>query len=345
MKRNTGIDLLRILSMIMILYIHVLGQSGVMDLFDITSLQYRMGWIVLMASFCAVNVFALISGYVGVDVEFKYSKIIAMWLQVVFFTVGLTTVMYFVLPEGKVTSEHFIKAIMPIRSNRYWYYTAYFGMSFLIPALNHLINTMEQNKLKKMLICIIIFMSVYPSLVNKDLFQIANGFSMVWLMVLYLIGGYIKRYPLSDKLRPSVCFMIYALLIIISWVGKLYTDGLPVGEEFIKFNRYTAPAILLSAIVLLIGFSRLEIKHTKTITFVGPLCFGVYLTHALGVVFNNCISNKYGFMGSYGALRMLGTISLIVVFWFVLGIFIEFVRQKLFKLLHVEKLYVWKNIR
>ena len=39
-KRNYGIDLLRIVSMVMIVILHILGQGGVLDAADNLSPQY-----------------------------------------------------------------------------------------------------------------------------------------------------------------------------------------------------------------------------------------------------------------------------------------------------------------
>ena len=64
MKRNYGIDALRILSMFMVVVLHVLGQGGMLSGSEPGSLKYWTLWFLEIACFCATDCFALISGYV-----------------------------------------------------------------------------------------------------------------------------------------------------------------------------------------------------------------------------------------------------------------------------------------
>ena len=84
-KRNYGVDALRILAMYMIVILHVLGQGGILDAVRRGTGQYSVAWFMEIASYCAVNCYALISGYVGVKTKFRMSNILYLWLQVVFY--------------------------------------------------------------------------------------------------------------------------------------------------------------------------------------------------------------------------------------------------------------------
>lgn len=64
-SRNYGIDLLRIVSMFMICILHVIGVWGG-EASATLSLNYNIAWLIECACDCAVNAFALISGYVGI---------------------------------------------------------------------------------------------------------------------------------------------------------------------------------------------------------------------------------------------------------------------------------------
>ena len=84
-ERNYGIDLLRMVSMILVAVLHVLGQGGVIsEAGKHTPFNaYKVAWFLEIAAFCAVNCYAAISGYVGIKSKFKYSNIIYLWLQVI----------------------------------------------------------------------------------------------------------------------------------------------------------------------------------------------------------------------------------------------------------------------
>ena len=88
--RNYGIDLLKMTSMLMVVFLHLLGGGGILDGLEQLSLGYEMMWLLETACYCAVNCFAMATGYIMCRTRFKYSRIIALWLQVVFYTLGIT---------------------------------------------------------------------------------------------------------------------------------------------------------------------------------------------------------------------------------------------------------------
>ena len=120
--RNHGIDLLRIVSMLMVLILHILGPGGILKNTNILSANYEAAWLLEIAAFCAVNCYALASGYVGLYTKFKYTNIVHIWLQVAFYNVLFTAIAAALLPE--VTSHHILEACLPVHNNFYWYFTA-----------------------------------------------------------------------------------------------------------------------------------------------------------------------------------------------------------------------------
>ena len=81
-ERNYGIDFLRILSMMFIVILHSIGKGGILDNATILSPQYKIAWYLECFACCAVNIFALISGYVsyrGKEEKIKYSNLINLW--------------------------------------------------------------------------------------------------------------------------------------------------------------------------------------------------------------------------------------------------------------------------
>ena len=91
-KRNIGIDVLRTLAMFMICIIHVLGKGGVIGNTEAMSAHYYAAILLNIFVFCAVNCFAIISGYVGINAKYKYSNFAELWLRVLFYTVSITAV-------------------------------------------------------------------------------------------------------------------------------------------------------------------------------------------------------------------------------------------------------------
>lgn len=83
-SRNYGIDLLRMLSMYMVCTLHTLGQGGILEATSEHSSQYCLAWLLEIAAYCAVDCFALISGYVGATARFRPINLLRLWLQAAF---------------------------------------------------------------------------------------------------------------------------------------------------------------------------------------------------------------------------------------------------------------------
>ena len=61
-ERNYGIDCLRLVAMFMIVIIHILGKGGIVK--AATGYKFAEAWFWEISTCCAVNCYAMISGYV-----------------------------------------------------------------------------------------------------------------------------------------------------------------------------------------------------------------------------------------------------------------------------------------
>ena len=75
-KKNYGIDALRMLAMFMVVVLHILAHGGVLNASARLTSQYEAGWFLQSAAFCAVDVFALISGYVWIHAKYRYRNFV-----------------------------------------------------------------------------------------------------------------------------------------------------------------------------------------------------------------------------------------------------------------------------
>ena len=150
--RNYGIDLLKILCMFFIVILHCIGHGGLASSTIENSTTYRFVWLMETIAYCAVDIFGLISGYVAYTDEekkFKISNFIRLWLQVVFYSLSITTIFYF-LKENSVLKSEFSNSVTPIAHNLYWYFTAYAALFVFMPLINKAIRNCNNTFLKKM---------------------------------------------------------------------------------------------------------------------------------------------------------------------------------------------------
>lgn len=342
-KRNVGVDLLRIFSMFLICIIHILDNSNILygDNNSIT-INYGIAWVLEIIAICAVNSYALISGYVGVDTKYKYTGIIQLWFQVIFYTLLITCVFSLWKPEVIGVKEVFA-ALTPVISEEYWYFTAYFAMFFFIPFLNFLVNEMKQKHVYQLVISLVGVFCIMQTLAHKDIFGTFGGNSTLWLSILYIIGAYIKKYNVNKKITNKKAVLIYFICIILTWGSKLFIEvitlkvfGTAKGGSLLFMH--TSPTILVAAVMMLIIFSNLEFKENiaKYIVFFGKCTFSIYLIHTHPLVWNNILNVLFS---SYATLSTI--IFPFAIIGSAMGIYvictlIDIIRVYFFKIIRIN---------
>ena len=121
-ERNTGIDFLRIIAMIGVVFLHVLSQGGALDRAATISLRhyYRLKLLQTLG-YCSVPMYAIISGYVGVGRKWKPSNLIYLIFTALFYTIGFSVLLY-VFKSEEIGVVGMLKGMIP----DYWYLMCYF---------------------------------------------------------------------------------------------------------------------------------------------------------------------------------------------------------------------------
>ena len=191
MKREYGIDLLKIVAMLMVVMLHIMGRGGVNEACAQNANSLRNMIEQIAYAFCvpAVDCFVLATGYIMSRHRFRYSRIVKLWCEVVFYTLCMTACAAICCPWVSVGCRDWVTAFFPIAKNSYWFLTMYVALFFSIPYLNHLLNTLPDRDLGIMIVSGFVMFSFYPALVGADLFRLHGGYSYLWFMYLYLVAG------------------------------------------------------------------------------------------------------------------------------------------------------------
>ena len=344
-ERNHGIELLRIFAMLLAAVLHILKKGGVITASEGNLAAYSTVWLLEAAAYCAVNCYALISGYVGYSDRpkpLRLARYIELWLQVVFYSVIITTV-YCIAGVGSVGVSDFADAFLPVTSKQYWYFTAYIGMFFFIPLLNALVRRLNRRALVSLCIMLIAVFSLYDTFASfwkKDPLVLVGGHSPLWLGVLYIFGAAMKKLRVPESMSSKKALLIYASAAVFTALFKITGDRLLRFVPGSLFVRDTSPTVLLCAAALSVAFARFKPgrKLTEFAVLFAPAAFGVYLLHVSPLVFEHVIGNRFAFIGRlpfplipFAVLASAGVILAV-------GLAADKVRILLFKALGVPKL-------
>lgn len=345
-ERNYGIDLLRMVAMFMVAVLHILGQGGVLGNTRGFSGQYLVVWFFELGAYDAVNLYALISGYVGINSRYKVSNLLVLWLQVALYSLGIAVLFAIIKPELCSASD-VIGYAFPVITKKYWYFSAYFCLFFFMPLLNAGINAMSRQSLRRVIIAMILVFSVLASVAKEtehDPFSLGSGYSGLWLMVLYAVGAYIGKYGMWKKISQPALLGIYFGCTGLSLglkCGVQYISGTVFNSAYYlkSIASYTSPLVLLGSIALLLFFSRLRCGNIakKIIALFAPAAFGVYIIHVHPLIWESLMKNRFVPYADLSPLALAGAVLLTAFGIYLVCSLIDLLRVWLFRLLKIRQ--------
>lgn len=338
-KINTGINLFKLFSMFMIALLHVLGIGGIIGAAAGTSSYYPV-YLMQNAAFCAVNCYALVSGYLMLGKKIKPSRITELWFEVFFYSVSISAIMMIVYRD-LFSARNIVYAVTPIISNQYWYMTSYFMMYLFVPMMNKFADAANK-KVFTATIVVILVLTTGSLMIKQDGFRLNDGYSPIWLMIMYLVGAYMKKFNVGAKMKKWLALSLYVISSLCSFILCVFSKKLlkiMLGND-ISYLSYTSPFVVLSAIFLFIFFSKLKFgkKTEKFINYITPAALGVYLIHTHPLVFNKLMKDIAMPLVNHGTAAMIfGSIAMALAV-FIICIVIDLLRIQLFRLIRINAL-------
>ncbi len=327
--------------MLMVVLLHVVGQGGILDASVGMRGKNEALWLLESAAYCAVNCYALISGYV--NSKPKYSSLVLLWLQVAFYTLLITAGFAIFRPEsvGLITV---IKSIFPVTSGSYWYFSSYFCLFLFLPILSKTADTLSKKQFGTMLAVMTVFFSVVSLMAGGDAMDLNTGYSAVWLAYLYLLGMYIKKYEPLRSLTPIKALIGYVFCILITWGVTVFSDTVLSGTALEVYCgvllTYTSPTILGAGFFLFILFKQINIRPRimqKVISLLAATSFSVYIIHSHPLVWVYLLKGRFASVVDK-PLPMVILITLgIVLGIYVFCSLIDIPRHLLFSALKLKK--------
>ncbi|MBO6115923.1 MAG: acyltransferase family protein [Ruminococcus sp.] len=299
-NRDYGLDMMRILMTLFVIAIHILNKGGAYSACYADENIFKSGLALELefAVSCAVNGFALISGYVGCRSKFKISRILWLYFTVSFYNAVIPLVFHF-LRGYTIDKVVILRAILPFAYDANWYFTAYLGMFFLIPFMNLGIKYLDKKQCITAIAAIMILFSVIPTLLymfvtesyDYNIFKISAGYSPLWLAILYIVGAAIREHDLFRKVPRIMGLIVYLLSTIIG--ASIASLGTICPEE--ALDTYYSPLIIAQAIGLLLFFRELKMPGfvCKIVDFLAPHSFNIYIIHTQDAVWIMWLAGRY----------------------------------------------------
>lgn len=341
-QRNAGIDLLRVVAVFYVIVLHMILWGGLSDAASEGTYQRYICTALFSWSLCAVNIMGLISGYIGYTEEerpLKWRKYLDLWLEVTFYNVVLTLLTLWLRPETTERND-LVKMFFPVLSNSHWYFTAYSGLFLFIPLLNAAVRHTSNKTLLQLLACFLFIFSPVETVSGSFLSH--NGYSLVWLIILYLIGAVLKKTELGSNLHPLAAFAgIAVLAFCIFLIDKKYRyvdiGGFTFESKMVE--HYVCPLQLLSAILYILLFSKIKPGPIagKLIAFAAPGAFSVYIINCQKHVWYGYMENRFASWAGSSPTGIAARVLLTAAVFVAVSLVVDYFRRLLFRAFRKKK--------
>ena len=330
-KRQSGIELARIVSMALVLMSHVGFYSvGMPKINDFEAQPLSASTVIVYESFTyvCVNVFILISGWFGI--HFRGGRLLSLIFQVLFISALTRAIL---VATGYATIPIRLELVEFLTMHCYWFVPAYILLYVLSPVLNAFVENRSRIEVRRFLLLFYVLQSVYGWLLKDDCFH--YGYSTLSFIGLYLLARYIHLYkPYWSKMRKRKDFALYVLFSMMTAVFSILQIYSRHGDGWWTF-MYLSPLVVLASVFLFLFFAKIKLQNNK-INILASSVFAVYLVNCEPSSFNAFTSCIAKWNQANGMLLFAAKTALLLVFVFCVSLILDRVRLLLWNFISVK---------
>lgn len=278
--RESNFELLRIVSMIIIIAHHFSYHSGFMFDNDTITINRLYVQFIQIGGKIGVNVFVLISGYFLISAKsIKMNKVIKIWMQIFTYS-SIIYVIFIATGIEPFTIKKLISHCFPVTFSQWWFASTYFVLYLISPYINVLLNSLNKKNYQHFLVSLTVLWCIIPTFTSKSF----ESNRLLWFIYLYACAGYMKRFNLKTKVKGIVYILLALAITILTFFSAVVFDVLGTKiSVFVDHATYfygmQMIPILIISILLFVGFSKLNIGYNRIINIIASTTFGVYLIH------------------------------------------------------------------
>lgn len=286
-KRFLSLDILRIISMCMIITLHYISYSNINE--NVIPISKIGITNMMLRSVCnvAVNCYVLISGYFCLQTKFKLSKVFKLVIEVFVYSVSI----YIIMVLTKQTEFNIKMAafsFFPVLTRQYWFATTYIGVYIISPFLRIIVEKISKiEHFTIILIGFFLFVVYYNLFFFCDNLNFGGATGIVWFMYLYFCAMYIRKYYINLGFKNEI--KKYFMFVFLAWGSRIpfyimyfitkkiiFIEGASVFDSV-----YNSIFTFLASISIFKVFLNINIytQKTKLIDILSVSSWYVYILH------------------------------------------------------------------
>lgn len=318
-KRESNLELLRIICMLMIIGSHYV-QHSLTNSFDIMYSTFSINhiWAILFGIWGQLGVigFITISCYFASN-NIKSKKVFSLVFKIFIYCVILGAIGFLM---NELSFKDFINELITPLYQQYWFITTYIFFIMLIPFIKIFTDSISKQTKKKLCIVLTILIPIYNVIWENVAGYLAD------FIYIYFIISYLKECDRNvfEKNAKSGFAITTILIICISLLMNLIATELDISVLFRQTVRITTTRnifIIIDALFMFYMFKNMKMKYSKIINIFGKSTFGVYILHENilfkkgknSLLWNRILKVPYYWQTSIFPLHMLSSIILVFI--------------------------------
>lgn len=289
-ERQSGIELYKIIAMIIIVSIHTIQSIGqastdftmyngqVINLAHVTdNAQFFIMALIWNFGFYGVNVFFVSSAWFLRDSRgFKLRNPVKLVIDVWVLSIGFLIV--YALMGAPLNAEMIIKSFLPTLFSNNWFVTCYLVMYIFHPVLNLVCDNISRKvhlfiAIGGFIYCIITSISEYLLFYSR----------LIIVMIIYFIVAYAKRYMVekSDDVRLNRKVFLTAFVLDVFIICIINLLGHRIGllsDQLMHMQVLENPMFIVMALSGFNIFRKTDIKSSG-INYISSLTLYIYVIH------------------------------------------------------------------
>ena len=221
-KRLYGLDLLKIVAMIFIIGLHFNYRTGAIANFTFADGRFYPKGISEAFFYVSVDCFVLVTGYFDIaKKQINVKRLVHLVLAVWFYSwAGLLVGL---MAGIRPSLNQLLMCALPFTTEHYWFIDVYLILSLLTPFINKAIADIDRKGYKGILLVGLIGFSVLPSFMPfaSEIFFLNGGANIVWFVILYLIGGYLRIYNPFERVPGKILAIGFVAFSFVTFIVKL----------------------------------------------------------------------------------------------------------------------------
>lgn len=170
-----------------------------------------------------------------------------------------------------------------------------------------------------------------------------GGYSFIWLTLLFILGGIIKKCEIGKNLKKYQIILIIFGLYLITFLYKMH--GIEFSIMNLSINKdilisYISPTILIASIMYVILFSKLKFNNTgnKIIKFIAPSVFSIYILNNHNLIWDYIMKDLFIDKANEFPLTILLNIFGFTIIFACISVLLDKLRLLIFKSFKIDKL-------